>query len=125
MIKIPVKKYLETLVGISKDEAIRMLRGKFRFSKSEALEIYKEWRSEYIKPSYIYSICVNGEITDEKSFVEMVVNTVNYPVTKKQVKSILNLKREGKAEEWIAKNVKLSYERVSRIVNKAERNEVL
>lgn len=125
MTKEPMKKYLEILAGYSKDDILSKLKRKFKLSDSQAFEVYKRWRNEYINPNYVHSLHVSEEISDEKAFIEMIVNIVDYPITKKQIKDILSLEREGKTGDWIAKQVGLSYNRVIAIGNKARRRGIL
>ena len=125
MIKEPMKKYLETLAGYSRDDILSKLKRKFKLSDSQALEVYKRWRNDYINPNYVHSIHVSEEIIDEKSFIEMIKETSDYPITKKQIRDILSLEKEGKTGDWIAKHVGISYNRVISIINKAIRRGIL
>ena len=125
MIKEPMKKYLETVSGYSKEDILSKLKRKFKLSDSQALEVYKRWRNDYINPNYVHSIHVSEEIIDEKSFIEMIKETSDYPITKKQIRDILSLQREGKTGDWIAKHVGISYGKVISIINKAIRRGIL
>ena len=125
MTKEPMKKYLETLAGYSRDDILSKLKRKFKLSDSQALEVYKRWRNDYINPNYVHSIHVSEEIIDEKSFIEMIKETSDYPITKKQIRDILSLEKEGKTGDWIAKHVGISYNRVISIINKAIRRGIL
>lgn len=124
-IKEPIKKYLETKAGFKETKVLLGLRRKFKLSDSQAFEVYRRWREEYLSPNYIYSTRISEKITDEKSFIEMIVNTTDYPITKKQVENILNFEREGKNSDWIAKHVGLSYNRVIAIGNRARSRGIL
>ena len=125
MIKEPMKKYLETVSGYSKEDILSKLKRKFKLSDSQAFEVYRRWRNEYINPNYVHSIHVSEEIIDEKSFIEMIKETSDYPITKKQIRDILSLEKEGKTGDWIAKHVGISYNRVISIINKALRRGIL
>lgn len=125
MIKEPMKKYLETVSGYSKEDILSKLKRKFKLSDSQALEVYKRWRNDYINPNYVHSIHVSEEIIDEKSFIEMIKETSDYPITKKQIRDILSLEREGKTGDCIAKHVGISYGKVISIINKAIRRGIL
>lgn len=125
MTKEPMKKYLETLAGYSKEVILSKLKRKFKLSDSQAFEVYRRWRNEYINPNYVYSTRVSEEIIDEKSFIAMIKETSDYPITKKQIRDILSLEREGKTGDWIAKYVGISYNRIISIINKAIRRGIL
>ena len=125
MIKEPMKKYLETVSGYSKEDILSKLKRKFKLSDSQALEVYKRWRNDYINPNYVHSIHVSEEIIDEKSFIEMIKETSDYPITKKQIRDILVFDREGKSSDWISKHVGISYNRVFSIIKKAVKRGIL
>ena len=125
MIKEPMKKYLETLAGYSRDEVLSKLRRKFKLSDSQAFDVYTRWRNEYIQPNYVYSTRVNEEIIDAKSFIEMIEETSDYPITKKQIRDILRFEEEGKSADWISRHVGLSYNRVFSIIKKAVNRGIL
>ncbi len=125
MTKEPMKKYLETLAGYSKEVILSKLKRKFKLSDSQAFEVYRRWRNEYINPNYVYSTRVSEEIIDEKSFIKMIEETSNYPITKKQIRDILVFDREGKSSDWISKHVGISYNRVFSIIKKAVKRGIL
>lgn len=124
-IKEPMKKYLETNAGWSKADILANLKRKFRLSDSQAFEVYRRWRNEYINPDYVHSIHASDEVTDEKSFIEMIEETSDYPITKKQIQDILRFERESKNSSYISRHVGISDNRVVSIGNKARRRGIL
>ena len=126
MTKEPIKKYLETLAGYSRDEILSKLRRKFKLSDSQAFEVYTRWRKDYITPEYTFSHYIDDStIKDDKSFAEAIREWSPYPISKRQIYEILELVRRGKSTSYIAKSVKLSYNKTFSIMKKAKSRGIL